>query len=553
MAPHGYGLVHPAALTSVPPTAAHPSIADPREDVHRGGAIPLAPALLLTAASAGMYALAFPPIAARVLAWIALVPLLVAIRGASPARRLALGALWTLLSGWGVGTWMPGAVAGYFDQPLAVGLGLFLLVTALMAAPYYMAFTAAYEPLARGAGAAAPLLVGAAWAAAELARGRLLNGTLLYVGNSPWATFGYSQAGILPVIQIAAVTGVYGISFVLACVNAAVAEVVWKRVRRRPVGPREWRGLGVAAGTLGLVLGFGAHALRSETGAPAPAGAVPIAIAQANLSGAARWDTGGPARTLDVYLRLTLDAFARGRPAIVFWPEAALTFFLESEDLYRRLIGATLHRYDAELVLGAPRAAGPEGSAPYANSVYLMSSDGTLRARYDKQYLLPFMEYLPLRLDMARRRFGRIREFSPGGTAPPLPTRAGPAGVLICNEALLPQVATRRVAEGSAYLLNPSNDSWVPDAGFARQQFDIAALRAVEQRAYLVRASDSGPSGVVDPLGRVVAATAPLTRDVLLATIAPTTGRSLYGRVGDAFGGLCVLATALALLRGDRL
>jgi apolipoprotein N-acyltransferase len=353
------------------------------------------------------------------------------------------------------------------------------------------------------------------------------------------------------VIQIAAATGVYGISFLLACVNAAAAEVVWKLMRRRRIGAREWRGVGVAAGALGLVLGFGAYALRTE--APAPAAAVPIAIAQGNLSGAERWDARGPARTLDVYLRLTLDAFARGRPAIVFWPEASLTFFLESEDLYRQLIGATLHRHDAELVLGAPRAAGPDGSAPYANSVYLMSSDGTLRARYDKQYLLPFMEYLPLRFDMARRRFGRIREFTPGGATPPLPTRAGPAGVLVCNEALLPQMATRRMAEGAAYLLNPSNDSWVPDAGFARQQFDIAALRAVEQRAYLVRASDSGPSGVVDPVGRVVAETAPLTRDVLLATIAPATGPSLYGRVGDAFGGLCCLATALALLRRDRL
>jgi apolipoprotein N-acyltransferase len=160
------------------------------------------------------------------------------------------------------------------------------------------------------------------------------------------------------------------------------------------------------------------------------------------------------------------------------------------------------------------------------------------------------MEYFPLRLEMARRRFGRVREFTPGAPTPPLPTRAGAAGMLVCNEAFLPPVASRRVADGATYLVNPSNDSWVPDAGFAWQQFDIAALRAIEQRRYLLRVSDSGPSGVVDPQGRVVAHTDALTRDVLRATIAPATTQTPYARVGDAFGVACAIAVAVALTRG---
>src|SRR5258705_5913615 len=181
--------------------------------------------LTLTMASAGLYALTFPPVRARALAWVALVPLLAALRDASLRRRLGLGLLWTLAVGWGVGTWMPGAVSGYFQQPLTIGVGLFLLVTGAMAAPYYVAFTAAYAPLVVRFGVAGPLLAGAAWAGAELLRGRLLNGTPFYVGNSPWATFGYSQVGFPSVIQLASLTGVYGISFVLAAVNAAVAEI----------------------------------------------------------------------------------------------------------------------------------------------------------------------------------------------------------------------------------------------------------------------------------------------------------------------------------------
>jgi apolipoprotein N-acyltransferase len=154
------------------------------------------------------------------------VPFLLALRGAPLRRRLALGAWLSLVVGWGTGTWMPAAVANYFEQPLAVGFGLFLLVTLGMAAPYYMVFAAACGPLMRCFGAVAPLLVGAAWAGADLVRGRLLNGTPIYVGNSPWATFGYSQTGVGALMQIASWTGVYGVSFVLVCANAALAEAV---------------------------------------------------------------------------------------------------------------------------------------------------------------------------------------------------------------------------------------------------------------------------------------------------------------------------------------
>jgi len=283
---------------------------------------------------------------------------------------------------------------------------------------------------------------------------------------------------------------------------------------------------------------------------------VPIAIAQADLGAAARWGFEGPARTLDAYLRLTAEAFDRGYPQIVFWPEVALTVFLEQDRIYQQALAAALGRYDAELVAGAPRAGGPDGTAPFTNSVYLLAPDGVVRARYDKQYLLPFMEYFPLRVELARRRFGGIREFTPGEPTAPLPTRAGNAGILICNEGLLPHVGVRRIAEGAAYLVNPSNDSWVPDAGFAWQQFDIVSLRAVEERRYLIRVSDSGPSGVVDPFGRVVTHTEALTRGVLLASVVPITGRTPYASVGDLFGGACLLATALALIRcrrrGDR-
>jgi apolipoprotein N-acyltransferase len=507
-------------------------------------------AVAATVLSGVLYALAFPPLRLRPLAWVALVPFFLALRLARWPHRLVLGALWTLASGWAVGTWMPSAVASYFDQPLAVGVALFLVVTGCMAAPYYAAVAVAYAPLTRH-GAATPLLVGAAWAGAELARGRLLNGALAYVGNSPWATLGYSQAGVVPLVQIASVTGVYGVSFLVAAVNGALAEVAWRAWRRSAIDRPTWIGVGIAGGATALAGVAGAVVVAR--GASAPAGdAVPIAVVQGNVGAAVRWSGEGAARTFATYQRLTRDAVAGGAPRVVFWPEAAVTAFVEQDESLRRALAATVREHDTELVLGAPRAGAPGGAGPYTNAVYVVGADGTLGPRYDKQYLLPFMEYFPLRLEMARRQFGRVREFSPGAPSQPLPTRAGAAGMLICNEAFLPHVAAARVAEGASYLVSPSNDSWVPDAGFAWQQFDLASFRAVEQRRWLVRVSDSGPSGVVDPYGRVVAHTEPLTRAALATTIAPANAVSLYARLGDAFGVACALAVGIALIASRR-
>jgi apolipoprotein N-acyltransferase len=179
--------------------------------------------------------------------------------------------------------------------------------------------------------------------------------------------------------------------------------------------------------------------------------------------------------------------------------------------------------------------------------VYLIGADGALRARYDKQYLLPFMETFPVGVDLLRRRFGRLREFAVGEPSAPLPTRAGAAGVLVCNEAMLPHVAAARVAEGAELLVNPSNDSWGDDPGFARHLFDMAALRAVEQRRFLVRASDAGVSGVIDPYGRTLAASEPRSRAVVSAAVAPVAERSVYGHVGDLFAVGCAAAVLARL------
>ena len=497
--------------------------------------------LLATLVSAMLYGLSFPPAALRPLAWVALVPLLVALRRASTGVAVCLAWLWTVLAAYAVGDWFPRAVSTYYQQPMAVGLGLFLGVSTFMAAAEYMAFAICYRRLAATSGPALPLVIAAAWVAAEFGRVQLLTG-------NPWALAGYSQVGMTPLVQVADLTGVYGVTFTLLAVNGALAELWVARRARGSERRRVIAGLASAVGVVAMVVGYGLVRLAWPPGSPPGARTVPIALVQGNLDLGAQWRPEFYGENLEVYLRLTYQALRERESTVVFWPESAMTFFLDEEPLYRKAIARIILPPGVQLVAGGPRAV--RSSPPvYYNSAFLLSPDGTIVARYDKQRLLPFAEYLPLEgLDLLRRRFARVREFTPGVATPPLPTAAGRAGVMICNEAMSQQTSAARVRAGASYLVNLANDTWVGDPKFGAIVFDTVTLRAVEQRRYLVRASTSGPSGVVDPLGRVTAVTRPDTRAVLTGMVVPAASRTVYCEVGDLFALLCTMTAVLALL-----
>lgn len=506
-----------------------------------------ATSLALTGSSAVVFGLAFPPTSWQPLAWVALVPFFVALSNADLRGRLLLGWLWAVLFAWAVGDWMPGSIATYYRQPLALGVGFFLGVSTLMVAPYVMAFASLYRPLARAAPTLAPLLVAAAWAACELGRGRLFTGSPVFIGN-PWGLSGYSQTGT-PIAQIADLTGVYGIGFTLAAVNASLAQL-WVAARQRPIELRpRLAGLGVSLVPALLALAYGHLVLRADAAREADA-SVAVAVVQANIDLGTQWRSDLYGKNLDRYLRLTARALAEQPASIVFWPEAAMTFFVEEMPVYRAAISNLLGPGGTELVAGGPRA--EHGSEPrYYNSAWRISPSGEVLAHYDKEYLVPFAEYFPLRrFDFLRRRFSRVRVFEHGTSQPLLPTRAGPAGVLICNEAMLPEVVSARVSQGASYLANPTNDTWISAPKYTEQQLLIASMRAIEQRRYLVRASTAGPSAVVDPFGRVIARAPALEPAWIHARIAARSDRTVYNRIGDLFGFACAASVAAALLRG---
>jgi apolipoprotein N-acyltransferase len=498
--------------------------------------MPFAASLALTLASGWLYGLCFPTASLQLLAWIALVPFLATVRRAGLAGALLLGWVWTITAAYFVGDWFARSIATYYEQPILIGVGFFIGVSSLMAAPFYIAFAACYRVLVRFPRPLVPFLAAAAWAGAELARARLVSG-------NPWALFGYSQMGMDRLVQIADVTGVYGVSFALVAVNAALVELLVAEGERR----HALAGL-VAAGALVLaLLAYGQLRIAQESQELPGARPVEVAMVQGNLDLGSQWREEFYGRNLEVYLRLTHEVLQKSHPQVVFWPEAALTFFLEDEPLFRDAIARVIVPSGAQLVLGGPRE--QAASEPiYWNSIFLLSPAGNILGVYDKHRLVPFAERFPLHtVELLRRHFARVREFTPGDSSGPLATAGGPAGVMICNEAMFPEIAGERVRDGAVFFVDPANDTWLTPK-FSAQQFDIVRLRTVEQRRYLVRASTSGPSAVVDPAGRVVVRTQFLARTAINGHFYPRTGITTYGRVGDIFAGACLVIAVVAFL-----
>jgi apolipoprotein N-acyltransferase len=492
-------------------------------------------ALAATFVAGWLYARAFPQADQPLLAWVALVPFLVAVRSGGPRRAALLGLVVMLTLAWGVNDWFPRAVSTYYLQPALVGLVFFVGVTTLTAAPATILFAVCYCALARHPRPWLPLAAAAAWAAGELGRTRLL--------GDPWALLGYSQIDATRLVQIAELTGVYGIGVLPLAVNAAAADVLVAGWRRDGSLRTALAGVGLVIALVAIVLLYGEVRLRQL--AAEPEGAQhSVLLVQADLDLGSQWRPEFYGRNLEQHLRLTGEALAERGVDLVLWPESATTFFVEDEPIYRAAIAGVLKRYDAQLLTGGPRVGEP-GAPVYHNTAFLMAPDGRLLGRYDKRRLLPFAEHFPVpRLNFLRRRFGRVREFTPGGPARLLDTSVGRAGVVICNEALFAAPSAARVRAGAELLVALTNDSWVGEPKYAAQAIAKTRLRAVEQRRWLLRASTSGPSAIVDPAGRVQAQRAFHSPGTLTGQIRRRSGVTPYGRFGDWFAGLCSFAAA---------
>lgn len=511
------------------------------------------PAVVLSAA---VYALGFPPWEIREAVWCALVPFFLAVRSLCPRRAALAGLLWGTAAIWMVAYWVPPALLFYYQQPWWFGLIFCVTGSLVLWGSQYMVFAAvAAAASARTRGLSRVGLLSLLWVACEFGRARLVVG-------EPWMLLGYALIPYPSLIQGADVGGVYLLSFVAAAVNAALAEAlsVAFEARQRPrarAGSALVRIAPLVAFGLGLPLllhAYGSFRLRT----PLPAEpAVPVLVVQGNNDLGWQWQPEFYGRGLDQYLRLTATAAAGARPEVIVWPESAVTFFLAHEPRFRALVTRMLDQIGADLIVGGPHYEDEDPARPeYFNSAFYVDRTGKITSRYDKRRLLPFAEYFPLRtIGFLRRKFERVRTFTPGEGTMLLDTRMGKAAVVICFEAVFPELVRERMRRGADVLVNLSNDVWLGDGAGAAQHLAMARLRAVENRTWLLRATTTGVSAIVDPWGRIRAESGTFVADTLRAEVVPMRIATVYKSFGDLFAWTCLAAGVLwtALLLRARL
>ena len=406
---------------------------------------------------------------------------------------------------------MPFAVLG-----MSAGLALFPA----------LAIVAAAWPGWRGPARVA--LLAAAWLAAEMLRAWVLTGF-------PWNLIGNVWSFTPAMLQLAALTGVWGLSAMTVFAAAAPAVLAES-------GAGRGRAAFVALALLLPALVWGGGALRLAS-VPAPGAetvdGVMLRLVQPNIDQAAKWVPELRRGHIENQMRLSIGPATRPVSHVI-WAETAVPFLLDSEPELRAQLAGIVPR-GGLLITGAPRLDRTGERRRLWNSLHALDQSGALLGTYDKHHLVPFGEYTPLRAVLGWLGLGKLTVGSQGFSAgaglatldlPGLP----PFSPLICYEAIFPG----RVVAGGVrpqWLLNATNDAWFGTSSGPYQHFASARIRAVEEGLPLVRVANTGISAVVDPYGRVLGRLNLNQAGILDSRLPrPAEGVTLYARYGDRMG-----------------
>ena len=502
----------------------------------------------------------------ELVAWTALVPALLALDGATRARRaFALGLVAGAAYFFAAVHWVSHAMTSFGGLPLWLSVLALTLLVAFMAAHWGGAFAVAWT-LRRRLGWPLWAQLPFVWTAFELLRNFNLSGF-------PWGNLGYTQARTLPIAQLAAVIGVYGIAALVVFVNGSIAEAV-RAVRQGSIGLGGLaRRLGPAAGLLALAAAAGQARLVSLRGEIASAPSVKVGIVQANVDQSVKNSARDHAEEiLGRLVPLTEEADGAGAELVV-WPEAAYPMYLpaglRSLDApgsgMRPLSRAHVLVGAATLDRGEPDAS---GSSPrrVTNSAFLVTPRLEVVGRHAKVHLVPFGEYVPMArwLTFLRQVVPTFAPITPGVGDEPLVMQraAGPLRIapLICFDAIFPELARGFARREADLLVNPTNDAWYGYSSGPYQFLAIVRLRAIETGRTVLRPAWAGVSALLLPTGEVAPGAieigpvdpelAPALSEparLLLAEAPLLRGTTLYTRFGDLFAWGCALFTVAAL------
>ncbi len=392
----------------------------------------------------------------------------------------------------------------------------------------------------------------AVWVAMEMVQTRIF-------GGFPWDLLGVSQYQMTPLIQIASITGVYGVSFLVVWVSLALLSA-GLRVIRQPTTRSVWMlELFLPLLAVAILFNWGWRQVRQE---PVAARFLKVTLAQPSIPQTLIWDPTQDEQRFRDMMRLSEQALTN-QADLMIWPESAIPRLLRYDTNTYDAITGLARTNHVWMIVGSDDVEPHPGEGPaqedYFNSSFLVSPRGNLVQRYVKRNLVIFGEYIPLERWLPfLKYFTPIQGgFTPGTHAVPFELKdlGVKTSVLICFEDIFPQLGRSDVQSGTDFLVNLTNDGWFDESAAQWQQAATALFRTVENRVPLIRCSNNGLTCWVDAQGRLrqifrdqrgsIYGRGFLTVEIPLLTEGGRRAPTFYCRHGDWFGWACVAVAGL--------
>jgi len=498
------------------------------------GLAPIAAAVL----SGLLLAAAFPKWDQTYLLIFALAPLLWALGDQSPKAAFWLGLVSGLAHYLALLYWIVYVTHVFGKLPLIIAIGVLLAL-----AGYLCLYTAVWGlGVAWGAARGLSLLWWAPvlWVALELGQTYIISGF-------PWELLGNGLYLYPRLLQLADITGVYGLSFLVVLVNVSLYLLCCP-----PRGKGlTWRQAAAVGLVLALWIGYGGYRLGQVDALMAASPKIKVAVVQGNMKQGEKWKKEMVQTTLNRYGELTRKVQGA---RLIIWPETAAPFlYVRTPDLAAE-VQKIARDSGGYLLFGSPAyEMTPQGEF-YYNRAYLLNPQAEAIGSYDKAHLVPYGEYVPLRrfFPFIGKMVPMVGDFAEGPVGATVSLPEGALGPLVCYESIFPNLARAQVANGARLLVNITNDAWFGKTSAAYQHLSMAVLRAVEHHVCLARAANTGISAFIDGAGRLLWTSGINVPEAHALELAWLPGGSLYTRIGDLFAWACVIIAGLAVILARR-
>jgi len=480
------------------------------------------------------------------LTWIALIPLLCALKDCSLKKSFVLGLLFGFVFCWGIIYWL------HFTLYRHAALILWASIVSVILVAIYFSFFFAFFTLSLNyirqrtnlsLIISAPML----WTSLELIRSL---GSL----GMPWVLLGGSQWRYPAIIQISTITGVYGVSFLIVMVNATIATVIssqWSVVRGKI--KENFILISVVFILLLLSFSYGLVVLK-EPSIKDRTSTIQVSIIQPNIDQEQKWDMRYKTTVMDTLVRLTKEV-RRDAPDLIVWPETCIPGYLESEPEFYSPIKELIQKSKSYFIIGSMSKKGKEKH----NTAFFLSPEGKILDYYHKIHPVPFAERFPKQDYFSSFSWYKemVRILGEEGYEPinlgnkyvvfnVLYTKIG---VPVCFEMIFPDLIRRFVKNGAEIIVNISDDAWFDQMTVPYwHHFSASVFRAIENRVNIVRATNTGISGFIDPYGRIRKTTNIWTEAHLTNEVPLEKTTTLYTKYGNLFAYFCLILSLYFLV-----